>query len=324
MARLFGREDRRRHELLSAYVDGEVTPEEAREVEELLETSEAARRELAELQATVDLVRGLPELEPPRSFALDEAPKKRWTLWWPSVRTTGLATSVAAMLLVALVAGEMLNVLEQARFGADDSEYASDESAFPLLPAPAPESMTEAVMDAPTTPEPEVASMQSDAAQDEPVSQPAAPAAAAPAMAAAKAAEDAPQEKIAESSEEPVAAMQQVPTEGATQSAETQSSEESLVAAKQVAEDEAPQADEVESVEARLTEAQQKMEEESREAIRQLMEQGEHSPMDEFDEPASEGITLPLVEFQVVTAIVVVVLVGATLVAVLRRRRSVL
>ena len=89
MVRLFGREDRRRHELLSAYVDGEVTAEEAREVEDLLETSEDARRELAELQATVNLVRGLPELEPPRSFALDAAPKKRWTLWWPSVRATG-------------------------------------------------------------------------------------------------------------------------------------------------------------------------------------------------------------------------------------------
>ena len=79
MVRLFGREDRRREQLLSAYVDGEVTAEEAREVEELLASSEDARRELAELQATVDLVRGLPELELPRSFALDAAPKKRWT-----------------------------------------------------------------------------------------------------------------------------------------------------------------------------------------------------------------------------------------------------
>ena len=58
MVRLFGREDRRREQLLSAYVDGEVTAEEAREVEELLASSEDARRELAELQATVDLVRG--------------------------------------------------------------------------------------------------------------------------------------------------------------------------------------------------------------------------------------------------------------------------
>ena len=137
MVRLFGREDRRREQLLSAYVDGEVTAEEAREVEELLASSGDARRELAEIQATVDLVRGLPELELPRSFALDAAPKKRWTLWWPSVRMTGLATSVATMLLVGLVAGDMLDVLEQARFGGDDSEYASDESAFAAAAAPA-------------------------------------------------------------------------------------------------------------------------------------------------------------------------------------------
>ena len=43
MVRLFGREDRRREQLLSAYVDGEVTAEEAREVEELLVSSEDAR-----------------------------------------------------------------------------------------------------------------------------------------------------------------------------------------------------------------------------------------------------------------------------------------
>ena len=313
MVRLFGRAEQRRHELLSAYVDGEVTAEEAREVEELLASSEDARRELVELQATVDLVRGLPELEPPRSFALDAAPKRRWTLWWPSVRTTGLATSVAAILLVALVAGEMLNVLEQARFGADDSEYASDDSAFAADAAPL------VARDVPTSPEPEVALMQSDAAQEEPVSQPAAPAAAAPAMAVAKAAEDAPQ-----------AAMQEVTTETAPEMAAVESSEQPRVAAKQVTEDEVPQADEVESVEAQLTEAQQKqlaeiqqkMEEESLEAMRRLIAQGEHSPMDEFDEPASEGITLPLIELQVVTAFVIVVLVGATLVAVRRRRRS--
>ena len=211
MVRLFGREDRRREQLLSAYVDGEVTAEEAREVEELLASSEDARRELAELQATVDLVRGLPELELPRSFALDAAPKKRWTLWWPSVRMTGLATSVATMLLVGLVAGDMLDVLEQARFGGDDSaemyDFASDDSTFAAAAAPAaaPESAAAAAMDAPASPEPEAAVMKSVAGQDESVPVPAAPAAAAPRMA-----------KV-ESSDEPAAAMQQDTTEEAPQ-----------------------------------------------------------------------------------------------------------
>ena len=137
MVRLFGRPERRRRELLSAYLDGELTAQESREVEENLAASEDARNELAGLQATVDLVRQLPQLDTPRSFALDAAPKKPWTLWWPSVRTTGLATSVATMLLVGLVAGDMLNVLTQTQFGGDDSagvyEYAPDD------PAPAAE-----------------------------------------------------------------------------------------------------------------------------------------------------------------------------------------
>ena len=309
MARLFGREDRRRHELLSAYVDGEVTAEEAREVEELLASSEDARRELAELQATVDLVRGLPELELPRSFALDAAPKKRWTLWWPSVRTTGLATSVAAMLLVGLVAGDMLNVLEQAQFGGDDSEYVSDAPAFDAAVAPVPaaqESEAVSAMDAPASPEPEAALMQSAAVQEESPQVPAAPAAAAPRMA-----------KV-ESSEEAATAMQQVAAEEAPQADQAESDEEPQVAMQSVMSADEPQADEADSSDEPLA-AMQQATTENGEIIK------EDTVVDYYgiDDGDTEGITLPLVEFQVVTAIVVVVLVGATLVAVLRRRRSV-
>ena len=304
MVRLFGREDRRRHELLSAYVDGEVTAEEAREVEDLLETSEDARRDLAELQAMVELVRGLPELEPPRSFALDAAPKKRWTLWWPSVRATGLATSVAAMLLVGLVAGDMLNVLEQARFGADDSGYASDDSAFAAA-APAQEAMAGTAMDAPASPEPEGALMKSAAEQEESDQVSAAPAAAAARTA-----------KV-ESSEEPVAAMQMAATEEASQADQAGSDEEPQVAVQSVMAAAAPEVDEAESSEEPVAVMQQA-----------AMDDGEIIEGDAvvdyygIDDRDPEGITLPLVELQVVVGIVVVVLVGATLVAVLRRRRS--
>ena len=308
MVRLFGREDRRREQLLSAYVDGEVTAEEAREVEELLASSEDARRELAELQATVDLVRGLPDLDLPRSFALDAAPKKRWTTWWPSVRMTGLATSVATMLLVGLVAGDMLDVLEQARFGGDDSEYASDESAFAAAaaPAPAPESAEEAAMDAPASPEPEVAVMKSVASQDESAAARAARAAAAPRMA-----------KV-ESSDEPAAAMQQDTTEEAPQASAAETSEEPLVAMKQVAEEEASQTFEAQSSEEPTVAKQQ--------AIAQdVPVPAEEIQADEvFDDPESDGITLPLVELQIGAALVAVALGGATLVAVRRRRSSVL
>ena len=318
MVRLFGREDRRRHELLSAYVDGEVTAEEASEVEELLASSEDARRELAELQATVDLVRELPELEPPRSFALDAAPKKRWTLWWPSVRTTGLATSVAAMLLVALVAAEMLNVLEQARFGADESEYVSDESAFA---AAAPEAVLEsgavAAMDAPASPEPEAVLMKSAAVQDESTTAAAARSVPAPPMAAAQASDDEPQTKADESSEEPVAAMQKDTTEEKPEEGEAESGEEPQVGVQQVMATEAPQPDAAESSEEPPVAKQQAVMQDAP-ILSEEVQAGEA-----FDDREAEGIALPLVELQVVTAIVVMVLVGATLVAIFRRRRSV-
>ena len=315
MVRLFGREDRRRERLLSAYVDGEVTAEEAREVEELLASSENARRELAELQATVDLVRGLPDLELPRSLALDAAPEKRWTLWWPSVRTTGLATSVATMLLVGLVAGDMLNVLAQAAMSGDDESeeaFAFDAPGIELVPAPAlPQAAAAApaaaaAMDAPASPEPEVAVMKSVAVQDEPAPVPAAPAAAAPRMA-----------KV-ESSDEPAAAMQQDTTEEAPQAVAAQSSGEPVVAMKQAALEEAPQEDAGESSEEPTVAKQQ--------AIAQdVPVLAEESQADEvFDDPESDGITLPLVELQIGAALVAVALGGATFVAVRRRRRSVL
>ncbi|MCY4527438.1 MAG: zf-HC2 domain-containing protein [Chloroflexi bacterium] len=351
MVRLFGRAEQRRHELLSAYVDGEVTAEEAREVEELLADSEDARRELAELQATVDLVQLLPELEPPRSFALDAAPKKRWTLWWPSVRTTGLATSVAAMLLVGLVAGDMLNVLEQAQFGGDDSEYASDDSAFALADAPEPavqESAAAVAMDAPASPEPEVAVMRSVAGQEESAQAPAAPAAAAPSMA-----------RI-ESSEEPApaAAMQQDTAEAASQTDEAESSEEPPVAMRQAVVEEAPEAMEAPTAQDTAEQAPQAMESQSSEAPEAALQQDmteqapeameaqsseaaeaprqqdttEQAPLssqevqaDEvFDDPDFDSVALPLAELQIFAAILAIVLSGATLVAVRRRRRSVL
>ena len=324
MVRLFGREDRRREQLLSAYVDGEVTAEEAREVEELLASSEDARRELAELQATVDLVRGLPELELSRSFALDAAPENRWTLWWPSVRTTGLAASVATMLLVGLVAGDMLDVLVQARFGGDDlaemDDYAFDDSAFASAAAPAvaPESAAGAAMDAPASPEPEAAVMKSVASQDESAAGAATWNLVAP-TALAEAA-DAPPMAPAQSSEEPLFAKQQATTRDAPQEADAaESSEEPLFAKQQPTTQDAPQeADAAESSEEPLFAKQQA-------TTRDAPVPSEESQVDEvFDDPEGDGITLPLVELQVVAAVVAVILGGATLVAVRRRRRSVL
>ena len=336
MARLFRRGSRRREELLSAYVDGELTASEEREVEELLASSEDARRELSGLQAMVDLVGQLPELGLPRSFALDAAPKKRWTMWWPSVRATGLATSVATMLLVGLVAGDMLNVLEQAQFGSDDAEYATNESAFTAAAASAPESAV--AMDAPATPAPPMAqaaravmdaSGDTESATTESDERQSDSSADAPVVAAAQALPAAPAAAVAKSAD--VERDTEAPAPAAARMMADESSEEPETAERQAMQDPAPQTTTTGSAAMQENVAADVSEEdapEPSEGPRAAMapSPGEEAPvaMDDFADSDGEGLELPLAELQVVTAITIVLLTGATLVAVIRRRRSAL
>jgi len=129
-------DDDRQQELLSSYIDGELTDDEVREVEELLGSSDDARQELAGLKMSVALIGQLPELALPRSFKLDVLPEQQKSPWWSSLWATGLVTSMATMLLVALVAGDMLNVLTQTRAAAIESvdsattQQAASSAAF--------------------------------------------------------------------------------------------------------------------------------------------------------------------------------------------------
>jgi anti-sigma factor RsiW len=54
--------------LMSAYLDEELAPEEAAQVEKLLAESPEARAELSGLQNMLKLVKGLPEVEAPPDF----------------------------------------------------------------------------------------------------------------------------------------------------------------------------------------------------------------------------------------------------------------
>ena len=93
---MFGLLASRRHarlrNLLSAYIDGEVTESEAARVEEHLSGCEECRPELDSLRSTVGLLRQLPELELPRSYTLSEAPSARLALASPVVWTARFAT----------------------------------------------------------------------------------------------------------------------------------------------------------------------------------------------------------------------------------------
>lgn len=89
---------------LNAYLDGAVTPAERDSVEAHLATCAACRQDLAELRATVALLRGLPQHEPRRSFHVAAEVRRPTSLpvrLLPVIRPL----SVAAVLLFAIVTG---------------------------------------------------------------------------------------------------------------------------------------------------------------------------------------------------------------------------
>ncbi len=87
-------------ELLSAYIDQQLTSAERAELEQRLEREPALRQVLDELRATVGLLRELPAARPPRSFTLDPqivAPKRTWSFPWMQL---GSALVAATLLMV--------------------------------------------------------------------------------------------------------------------------------------------------------------------------------------------------------------------------------
>ncbi len=59
------------NETLSAYVDGQVSPSERREIEDLVTTCERCRDEIADLFAVIALLGGVDDVASPRSFRLE-------------------------------------------------------------------------------------------------------------------------------------------------------------------------------------------------------------------------------------------------------------
>ena len=173
--------------LLSSYIDGEVSAPEATRLEKHLSECEECRRELETLTATVHLLRELPELEPPRSFAPESvaAPPEvaRGYVWVPR-----LATSLAAgLLVVVLLLGDVSGVLNQSdkavtATAALDSAAADVPAAAPM-PAPA---MAAAAAPPPGQPKEEVV-VEGEEETEVAAPVPAAASVPAPAMAAAAA-----------------------------------------------------------------------------------------------------------------------------------------
>ena len=118
MGRLFARKagkQKQRDELLSAYLDDQLSAEEETRLEAQLATDPALQAELETLRHTVALVRDLPTVPVPRNFILPHTAAARPRLrplarprrtWAAPLLTT--ATAVASLLFVVVLAGDLL------------------------------------------------------------------------------------------------------------------------------------------------------------------------------------------------------------------------
>jgi hypothetical protein len=104
-------------EMLSAYLDGEVTPQERLQIERAAAQDSDTAWRLASLQQTVALVKALPRVTLPRSFTLSEAdvapPRAAAPAsapWWRALFDPILlrnATAMTAVLFLVLLVGDL-------------------------------------------------------------------------------------------------------------------------------------------------------------------------------------------------------------------------
>jgi len=129
--------------MLSVYIDQRLSLKELREVEHHLEACQRCQEELDSLRAVVGLLHRMPRVSPSRSFAIAEVkPVPRRTAAW-ALRA---ATSVAAVFLVVLFAGDLFNVFDvtpslvneggasSSTSGPEKGEQRDSASLFGLFP----------------------------------------------------------------------------------------------------------------------------------------------------------------------------------------------
>ncbi|MBN1680413.1 MAG: hypothetical protein JW966_08965 [Anaerolineae bacterium] len=148
-------------ELLSAYIDGEISDHERDELERRLNHDAALRAALADLRETVALVRSLPQLKAPRDFTLDPAVYGRQPSWWQYVFNSNTILQLSGALGAA--ASIVFLVMAVLMSGDSDSRDAAIESApqeapvqhtavgFVAQTAPASPTMTSTAPPSPTT-----------------------------------------------------------------------------------------------------------------------------------------------------------------------------
>lgn len=167
-------EEARRDELLSAYLDGELSQPERDRLEARLAQDAGLRAELRALREVAFAVRELPQVSAPRNFILTEsmvgrrepAPAARPRMAWAAPLLTA-ATAVVSLLFVVVLAGELLvpgipdfaaapapmrQMEEAAPLVIEEEPVAEEERELPVSPTPREEILPEI---APEEPAPE-------------------------------------------------------------------------------------------------------------------------------------------------------------------------
>ena len=117
-------ECQRVRELLSPYIDEQLSPAEMATVEGHVERCSACRDELEALRATTDLLHRVPMVPSPRSFALAAPAARRRPVAWGVLR---VATAMAMLVLAVVFVGDLLHVYQApaARDTATEQKYTS-------------------------------------------------------------------------------------------------------------------------------------------------------------------------------------------------------
>ncbi|MCI0710021.1 MAG: hypothetical protein L0154_07640 [Chloroflexi bacterium] len=118
-------------ELLSAFIDGELSDAERIELNNRLENEPALKAELESLQTTVDILHSLPMLKAPRDFRLDPAIYGRKSGRITSLSAWRVVSAVGVAAAVVLVAGSLL--LGGTGEDADDGPAGSQIAIVPSV-----------------------------------------------------------------------------------------------------------------------------------------------------------------------------------------------
>ena len=96
-------------ELLSSYIDGELSVRERQFVDRHIESCQLCREELESLQKTINLVQHIPAIEPRRSFTVSGDVKRTWDI---KLKTLGTATALVAVCLMVVFIGDICHFFD--------------------------------------------------------------------------------------------------------------------------------------------------------------------------------------------------------------------